>query len=179
MARDDIEIEELRSLLDFNPETGELTWKVSRSRVKRGDLAGRIGDQGYVTVGLRGGFYRGHRLGFAIHYGRWASGLLDHINRNRSDNRICNLRECTNAENLRNTGLYASNRSGRKGAYFDKTAGKWRALIRVSGKKIYLGYFDTVDAAGDAYDRAAIEHFGEFALPLERPGKQCAPPSRR
>lgn len=164
MPKDDVEIERLRYLLSFDPDTGILTWKNPVStRVKRGSPAGRAGDQGYVTVGIDKKFYRGHRVGFAIHFGRWPSGLLDHINGVRNDNRICNLRECTNTQNMRNAKLSAANRSGVKGAYFDRASGRWRALIRVDGKKIYLGYFETKEEAGAAYREASKKHFGEFA----------------
>lgn len=164
MPKDDIEIDLLRHLFSFDPETGSLKWKNPRSpRVKPGAEAGRIGDQGYVTVGICGRFYRGHRVGFAIHFGRWPNGMLDHINGVRSDNRISNLRECTNAQNLRNAKRSSANTSGVKGVYFDKASMKWRALIRVDGKKVYLGYFATKEEAGCAYRKAATEHFGEFA----------------
>lgn len=89
--------------------------------------------------------------------------MVDHINGDGLDNRRENLRLATNAENLRNRGRTANNTSGYKGVCWFDDRGKWSARIKVTNKTIYLGYFDTAEAAAIAYDRAAREHHGEFA----------------
>jgi hypothetical protein len=87
----------------------------------------------------------------------------DHINRNKLDNRRNNLRVCSHAQNTRNRGLSPTNTSGFKGVTWCKDSSKWRAHIKLNGKKLHLGlYKDSIDAAM-AYDQAALELFGEFA----------------
>lgn len=89
--------------------------------------------------------------------------LVDHINRNPLDNRKSNLRMCTQAENSRNVGVSQANSTGFKGVYFEKLNNKYRARIKYNGKRISLGcYMNPVDAA-IAYDKKAIELFGDFA----------------
>lgn len=87
---------------------------------------------------------------------------VDHINGNGLDNRKGNLRICTQAENKRNKGIPRNNTTGFKGVVAKN--GKYRAQISVNGSTINLGTHNTPQEAADAYDRAAIEHFGEFAL---------------
>lgn len=88
---------------------------------------------------------------------------IDHINRNGLDNRRVNLRVCTCAQNQCNRGPQVNNKSGYKGVSWKKDKSKWNALIYVGGKKIHLGYYDDLDDAAIAYNRAAIEKHGEFA----------------
>lgn len=93
--------------------------------------------------------------------------LVDHANGNGLDNRRANLRPATNAENQRNRPVQANNTSGFKGVGLHR--GKWRAQIKLDGKRRHLGYFATPDEAGRAYDDAARELHGEFAR-LNFPG---------
>ena len=88
---------------------------------------------------------------------------VDHINHNTIDNRKANLRLCSCSENLYNQGCKSSNTSGCKGVSWHKRDKKWQALIRVSGKRIHLGYFATKEDAYEAYCKAALELHGEFA----------------
>lgn len=87
--------------------------------------------------------------------------FVDHINGNRADNRRANLRVCTPGENGKNKTLFVTNKSGHRGVYWNKN--KWRAQICVNRKQIYLGRFDTLEDAAQAYKDAAIKHHGEFA----------------
>jgi len=88
---------------------------------------------------------------------------VDHIDGNGSNNRRENLRLASHAENRRNSRKYDNNTSGHKGAYWRKRELKWMAQISVSGKDIYLGYFDDIEDAAAAYREAAVKHYGEFA----------------
>ena len=88
---------------------------------------------------------------------------VDHRDGNCLNNRRSNLRACTHAENQRNKGAYATNKSGFKGVYRHKRSGKWTAQIKVDGKSKWLGYHATPEAAYAAYCRAAAELHGEFA----------------
>jgi hypothetical protein len=104
---------------------------------------------------------------------RWLMGLqtgdrreVDHINGNKLDNRrSTNLRICTHAENMKNYGRPASNTSGFKGVNFEPRWNRWRARIKVNGKRIFLGEFSTPEAAHEAYKQAAEKHHGEFSNP--------------
>jgi hypothetical protein len=88
---------------------------------------------------------------------------VDHINGNKLDNRKCNLRICTRAENNRNRGLNRNNTSGFRGVIWLKTDKRWEARIKSNGKTLYLGRFDTAEFAAEAYKIAAKELYGEFA----------------
>ncbi len=88
---------------------------------------------------------------------------VDHINGNTLDNRRCNLRVCTHAENMRNRKINKDNKSGYKGVYLDKKYKTWRAQIKVSGQKRYLGSYKTAEAAAEAYRTYAEILHKEFA----------------
>jgi hypothetical protein len=87
----------------------------------------------------------------------------DHINRNKLDNRRVNLRTCTRSQNVANTGIRRDNTSGRKGVSWDKSENKWRATININNKYIQIGRYKNIDDASEAYNKKAIELFGEFA----------------
>lgn len=101
-----------------------------------------------------------HRLILRLEPGEF----VDHINRIGTDNRLANLRRCTRSENQANRRRSRSNSSGFKGVYFDRSKGKWRAGIQIAGKPIFIGLFEDKILAARAYDRAAKEEFGEFAV---------------
>lgn len=96
---------------------------------------------------------------------------VDHINGDRLDNRRCNLRLASNAENQRNRGAQKNNTPGRKGVFWHHKARRWEAAIRVDGRKRYLGLFDTVQAAHAAYARAAHRMHGSFANTGDAPAQ--------
>lgn len=110
------------------------------------------------------GGHRHIRMHRAILCATVDSGLdVDHINGNGLDNRRCNIRFCTKAQNARNQQLSNRNTSGCKGVYFDKNSNKWRARIMVDKKFISLGYYSSIENASFAYEKASIEHHGEFS----------------
>lgn len=102
-----------------------------------------------------------HHFWLHVH-GVWPT-RLDHINRNRADNRLANLRPATQSENMANIGVPKHNTSGLKGASWDRQMRKWQAKIEVAGKQIHLGRFESREAAHKAYMAAARRQFGEFA----------------
>lgn len=148
-------IELLRKVLDYDPETGKFTWiaKVAK-RVRVGDEAGSFNGRGYRTISVLDTKYQAHRLAWLLTYGRWPNHEIDHINGDKSDNRLCNLRECTPAENGQNLAAPASSSCGLIGASWGKHQGRWRAQITVNGRKQHLGYFDDKWAAHRAYCEA-------------------------
>ncbi|HEV8525455.1 MAG TPA: NUMOD4 domain-containing protein [Terriglobales bacterium] len=121
----------------------------------------------YYVVNLEGhrqrGVYRVHRLVAMAFLGLQPHQQVDHINRDTLDNRLSNLRVCTNAQNRLNSKQRSNSKAPYKGISYDKRSGKWRARIQVNGKTTWLGRFDTPEDARDAYRDAAVKHHGEFA----------------
>jgi hypothetical protein len=149
--------ERLRELLDYAPGTGLFYWRVSTGSVRKGTQAGSY--SGDVRIRIGGHHCGAHRLAWLYVYGRHPKGVVDHINGNRFDNRIANLRECSRAENMRN--LKGRGTSGFKGVFAHRK--KWLARICVNRKDHYLGVFNTKEEAGAAYDAAARILHGKFA----------------
>lgn len=156
--------EKLRERLRYDPETGVFTWLRPRSRnIKVGDVAGWVPPGGYSQIHVGGGLYKAHRLAWLYVHGVWPSCHIDHINCDPSDNRISNLREATNAENIRNQRRKCNNTTGRKGVFWHRRAGKYMAQIMVNGRSVYLGLHPTIEDAAAAYEDASQKYFGEFA----------------
>lgn len=123
---------------------GVLYWSKSRSNVKTGSVAGRVSN-GYISIKLNGKEYQAHRIVWEMHKGKIPSGLVvDHINHNRTDNRIGNLRLVTKKENSKNRSKPSNSRSGVVGVRWYAPRGKYRAEIMVNRKTIFLGYFCTI-----------------------------------
>ena len=134
---------ELKELLHYNPETGLFTRKVSLSnRVKIGDIAGSINSSGYIAIRVRGNPLSAHRLAWLYVHGVWPENEIDHINQNRADNRLINLREVTGKENHKNMSLYKANTSGVCGVNWNRKYSKWHSRINVDGKSVWLGQYD-------------------------------------
>ena len=154
----ELTVEYLRSVLHYSPETGIFTWKVrTAKRIKAGDVAGSPDGRGYLSIRVCSRTHRAHRLVWLYVYGSWPKDQLDHINRNRSDNRIANLREVTNKQNGQNASKRSDNTSGHPGVSWHKRDSKWRARIKHSYKMIHLGYFTDIEEALSA--RKAAEKF--------------------
>lgn len=123
---------------------GHLHWAVSRGRVKKGQKAGAVSGPGYIMVQLKGTMHYAHRLIWIYHNGDIPEGLtIDHINRDKVDNKIENLRLCTKAENNQN--------NDRKGYCWNKQKKKWQARVHLDGKQIHIGFFDKPEDARAAY----------------------------
>ena len=133
------------------------------NRVRRGPLAlagqqvGSPNKWGYLQVQVDERSYRVHRVIWLMEKGRWP-GELDHINGNRTDNRIENLREVTRQDNMRNNPLSSKNSSGSMGVSWDSSMGKWRARLAVNRKSVHLGYFKNKSDAIAARDEANRKH---------------------
>lgn len=146
-----------RSVLEYNPETGLFVWKETLSfRRTRGKVAGHVLENGYIQIGVKKKLYLAHRLAWMMHYGKWPSRIIDHINGNPSDNRICNLRDVEDHVNSENRRRARSDcESGLIGAMKNKKG--WMAKITAKGKKYYLGTFKTPEEANSAYMKAKKE----------------------
>lgn len=149
--------ERLKELLDYDPETGVFVWKVRiGNRDSIGHVAGGIGGKGYPCIGIYGGQYRSHRLAFLWMTGELPTNEIDHINRERTDNRWKNLRAVTHKGNSRNMPMKSVNTSGITGVSWFKRDSTWRARIKVDYESIHLGLFDSLLDAAAA--RKSAEH---------------------
>jgi len=122
---------------------------------------GAVGKDGYVRMNFNGRVERAHRLAYLLQ-GLSLPPQVDHINGDRSDNRWCNLRAATNTENQYNR-RGTSKVGNKKGAFYNRQKKQWYSMIRVAGKRIYLGTFESEEAAHAAYATAALSQHGEFA----------------
>lgn len=154
--RDDLTAVRLREVLDYDPDTGSFTWRESKGHMRGGLPAGHHHNNGYVHIGIDGEDYSAHRLAWLYIFGAWPTAEhMDHINRVRHDNRICNLREASRSENGQNVSLSSSNSSGYRGVSRCNKYNCWRAQIKLNGKPKHLGYFETPQLASAAYCAAA------------------------
>lgn len=152
---------ELKKQINYNPDTGKFTWAWPRPGASLGMEAGTVTGNGYLHVKVNRVPYLGHRLAWYLHYGKWPE-QIDHINGDKLDNRIVNLREATQAQNCYNKALSSNNKSGVKGVYLNKKLNKWHAQIKKGSLKLHLGYFSELEDAKKAYETKATELFGEF-----------------
>lgn len=160
-----ITADELRKLLSYNRRTGQFRWRESRGGHLAGSVAGYADPSGRVWIRIKGRLYAASRLVWLHVHGTWPKRIADHKNRNPGDNRLTNLREATQAENLWNRPQQVNNTTGVKGVHFDKANNLYRARITVRGKDICLGRHKSKGAAAAAYAKAAAEHHGAFACP--------------
>lgn len=149
----------VRELLHYDPETGNLIWKIRTSpRIKIGDIAGCLKNNGYVEIKADTRLYKAHRLVFLWNHGHWPENDIDHIDGVRHHNQIENLRDVNDQENQRNQRLYFNNSSGFCGVHWNKRDRKWYAQIRLNGIQKHLGYFDNIRDAIARRKAANIEY---------------------
>jgi hypothetical protein len=177
----------LRQSFDYNPETGELRhktrprehfasergWRIFNTQFA-GTVAGCGDEHGYCRVWCDGKQHLAHRLIYKLVHGIEPPPCLDHINLDKTDNRIANLRPATPGQNTMNRLARADNPTGAKGVRYVPRLKKFQARIRANHKEYHLGVFSTLDAAVAAYAKAAARLHGEFAsvprsLPVPRP----------
>lgn len=133
-------------LIDYDPDSGILTSKKGRGRVKRGDILGSAGPNGYIRLMVDGKKYLAHRLAWLIQTGEWPDGEIDHINRDSSDNRFCNLRDVSHIKNNQNKGCHSKYGVGVKRC-------RWRysGRILVGQNRVHLGCYTSPEMASRAY----------------------------
>lgn len=148
----------LRALLSYDAKTGKFTARVSRAKARAGNEVGSTDARGYVWICIERQRYYAHRLAWLWTHGQWPKDQLDHVNGDTSDNRLANLRECTNAQNGQNYGLRKNNKSGLTGVHWSRERNKWCAAIRIAGKMTGLGRYGTQEEAHAAYLAAKRQH---------------------
>lgn len=163
MSYRDLKRADLDKVITYNPETGEfhrLGWFGRRGGFVSFDpprLSASKTVLGYIQLNVLGQHVLGHRLAWFMTYGEWPE-VIDHINGDPADNRISNLRNCSQGENVQNIRQpYSRNTSGLLGVSFDKAHGKFAAGISVNGKRRALGRFDTAEEAHQRYVEAKRE----------------------
>ena len=159
--------DELKKLLSYDPETGVFTRIISNRTDRIGKQPGASNSKGHIQIRLNGKLYVAHRLAWLYQYGKFPEHQIDHINGNKSDNRIENLRQATNKQNQENVPLQINNTSGYRGVSYDKRYKKFRAYVCHNLHNQTIGFFDTAEkaaiAAKDARDRLFTHHHTEYA----------------
>ena len=154
----------LRELLDYDPLTGGLVWKLSpANNIPAGSPVGGQGSSNNRTARIDGGRYPTQRLIWKLVTGDDPPHLVDHKNGNFTDNSWENLRLATHSQNNANKRLKSSTSGLPKGVFRSRSGRRYGASVKFSGVSHFLGYFDTPDEAHQAYRKAAIDLHGEFA----------------
>lgn len=139
--------QELHKLFTYNATTGVFVWRNSQGTAKAGTEAGWLHSSGYVYIGVHGRNYKAHRLAWVYVHGTAPNGLLDHKNRDKTDNRICNLRLVTDGQNNQNKKVYKNNGTGHKGVGWYAPRKLWRARIQHDSRVFLVGYYPTLEQA--------------------------------
>lgn len=150
--------ERLRELLHYDPDTGVFTWLTARHL---GKPAGSPHAKGYVRIRIASRDYLAHRLAWLYVEGAWPGALVDHRDCNRANNRFGNLREATPRESACNRRVRSDSMSRMKGVA--PNYGRFQARIKLHGRVVCLGQFNTSEEAHAAYSRAAETLHGSFA----------------
>ena len=148
-------LEFLRARFDYDPCTGIFTRQYASGRP-----TGRVTKQGYIHISIGHKDYFAHRLAWFYTHGEWPEGIVDHIDRDKKNNAINNLRIVSKSQNAVNSKMLSTNTSGFKGVHKASGCNKWVAQIRTPETRIYLGLFDTPQEASEAYMKAAVLEHG-------------------
>lgn len=166
----DITQAELKELLTYNRDTGIFTWNaLTNPRMRSNGVAGYTKANGYVLIKLRGKQYLAHRLAWLCVHGAFPSGLLDHIDRDPSNNRIENLRAATPVQNGGNRTINRTNISGYRGVSYNKAARKYYGFMNIDNRNAYLGSFETPEAASAVVEARRNALYGEFNAVFSAP----------
>jgi len=147
----------------FEYRDGNLYWKKDYGRkCKSGTLAGTINLRGYIQIGYKRKNYMAHKLIFLMHHG-YLPEIVDHIDNNRANNKIENLREATLVQNRWNSLKRSDNTSGIKGITWHKQVKKWYVRCHVDNKIYNLGCYQDMNEAKEVLEKFRKEAHGEFA----------------
>lgn len=157
--------EALRRSFHYDPKTGSLLRKFSTMRSAVGSEASYTNNIGYRQAVFSGRIYSVHRIAWVMHFGLPPNGEVDHINGDRSDNRICNLRVATSCENNQNRRLSTRNKTGIKGVFlvkWNKTT-RWRVSVGHSRGEYYITHFQCFGRAVKHANEMREKLHSEFA----------------
>jgi hypothetical protein len=154
--------EELKSQVNYDQETGIFTWKVRNSnRIKIGDQAGNYHNGGYIEMYLLGERHLAHRLAW-LYVNGYMPKIIDHIDGNKLNNKISNLREVSYAENMYNSKIRSDNKSGVRCVSWNKKHQKWEVRVKIDGKLKNYGYYKELDDAAKVAEKVRKEHHTIF-----------------
>lgn len=149
--------DEIIRRFSYDSESGEVRYKVDvvGRGMKAGDLAGVVNQSGYRLIKVIGRLVGAHRMAWFMFYGSWPVDLVDHIDGDKLNNAISNLRSCSKSENSMNKIIVNWNKTSQ---YFGvhKKCDMWRASIKDKGKKVHLGYFTDEQDAAHAYNEYVL-----------------------
>lgn len=150
------DFERFSQALSYDPDTGVFTWNFSpRIGIKAGRVAGSFQSDGYRLIKLHGKRHAAHRIALLLTEGVWPPNLVDHIDGDKANNRLSNLRHATGSENLQNQRrAHRNSTSGFLGVSIQRRDGKWLATIKAGAKRLRLGTFSTPEEASDCYQEA-------------------------
>lgn len=157
-----VTVSRVKAVLIYDPDTGIFRW-IDAILHRKHPVAGSLDTKGYRRIEIDNKIYKAHRLAWLYVTGSWPAAEIDHKNGLRDDNRFCNLREATRAENNANASRLRTNRSGYKGVTAAYGGKRWTAKIWSNGSSKVLGVFDTKEGAHLAYCAAAKALRGAFA----------------
>ena len=154
--------ENIRNFIKYNHVTGEFSWiKINTNSQKLTDKVGTIKTKGYGSVCFYSSSYLLHRVAWFLHYSEQPV-IIDHINGDKLDNRIVNLRNCTNKQNVINAKISKNNTSGITGVSYNKKRRTWDVNIKINYVKKHLGTSKDINTAKKIRKEAEIKYFGEY-----------------
>ena len=159
-----LSLDRANALLNYDSDTGFLSWNISPSNnIKPGKRAGTISRRGYLKVKIGGKSYPAHHLVWLLANGSYPESEIDHIDGDKLNNRISNLRLANRHQNNTNVLKRKDNTSGFKGVTWRPKRNKWAARISINGKRKNLGHYETKEEAAEAYIKYSLAHHGEFS----------------
>lgn len=156
----------LRAGIAYDPGTGLFHWlRLHRGPLKTPRLAGTLRRDGYLQISFQKKLFLAHRLAWFYVHGQFPEAEIDHVNGDKADNRICNLRAALRCENLANRPVLSSSRNGIRGVLLMRRnrCKLWRAWVTRNGQRIYSRCFETAEEAAIAHEAMAREAYGDFA----------------
>jgi hypothetical protein len=169
----DLTADRLRELLHYDPATGIFTRIAPVKGCRVGDKAGSLTKKGYIEIGIDNKVYYAHRLAWLFMTGEWPPHYVDHREFQKADNRWETLRNAPPSESQFNRRKQRNNTSGYKGVFYNPRLRKWQVSIGYRRKTIYVGVYETIDAAAEAYKQAALKYHGEYAH-YDEPSRQSS-----
>jgi hypothetical protein len=158
----------LKEMFTYDQNTGVFTRKIMIGRMSPGTIAGskcHRKKRAYIRICVNRKFYYLHQLAWFYCHGKW-SKMIDHLDGDGTNNKLENLRSCTYSENMGNSKVYSTNKSGFKGVHWHKLKNKWGSQIVIASKNINLGYFINKEDAYAEYCKASVKYRGKFSRVL-------------